>query len=211
MTGFSHIRGNVMLRIFGTLSTGQKLLGMTVALAMGSVLGAGVYAYFPTATNQGYMPTQPIPFSHKIHAGDNKIDCKYCHVAAEKSRHASVPAMNICMNCHMVVKTDSPYIQKLHEYYNAGKPIEWVRIHELPDHVFFNHQRHVKKGVSCETCHGDVKSMDVVYQSEKLTMGWCIECHRGRSTPRKVISDISGDGDNSRTAVAPDNCNTCHY
>jgi hypothetical protein len=126
----------------------------------------------------GYSPEQPIPFSHKLHAGDNQIPCLYCHVNADKSRHATVPSMNVCLNCHSVVKADSPYIIKLKEMYKEGKPIEWVKVHDQPDFVFFNHKRHILRGVACETCHGDVKQMSRIEQAETLNMGFCINCHR---------------------------------
>lgn len=198
---------------------GARLLAGVVALTGLTVAGAVAYAVFPSASNQGYAPEQPIPFSHRLHAGVHKIDCRYCHVGVEKSRHASVPALNVCMNCHRVVKTDSPWIQKLQAHYNENKPIEWVRIHELPDHVAFNHRPHVAKGISCETCHGDVQSMDKVVQKAPLTMGWCLDCHRGVSTPTSVLADIHKDllksGKNLNELrgqhVAPTNCSTCHY
>lgn len=138
---------------------------------------------------QSYAPTQPIPFSHKIHAGDHEIDCNYCHTGVRKAKHANIPSPNICMNCHTQVKKDSPWIAKIYEaidydpatgeYGENKKPIEWVRVHNLPDLVYFNHQQHVKVGgIDCETCHGPIKEMDVVYQYSPLTMGWCIDCHR---------------------------------
>lgn len=185
------------------------LLGVSVAGLVFTIVALGVY---PTASNQGYAPEQPIPFSHRLHAGQYKIECRYCHVGVTESRHATVPAMNVCMNCHRVVKVDSPHIQKLHEHYNSGKPIEWVRVHELPDFVFFNHKRHVAKGVSCETCHGDVRGMERVVQSAPLTMGWCMSCHRGETTPEHVLRGMGLEqGDDGRAPVAPTNCTTCHY
>lgn len=196
----------------GSLTLGQKSIGILIALIVLVFVGKTVYAIFPTASNQGYQPDQPIPFSHKIHAGDNKIDCQYCHVGARKSRHAGIPALNVCMNCHRVVKTESPHIQNLQEHYNSGKPVEWLRIHELPDIAFFNHRPHIDKGVSCETCHGDVKTMDKVYQAMPLTMGWCINCHRGNTTPKDVLKKIHPDvEDPTGLHVAPTNCSTCHY
>lgn len=201
-----------MIGIFGSLSMAQKIVGTVFASILLICLGIVGYIVFPTASNQGYAPEQPIPFSHKLHAGDYKIDCKYCHVSANKSRHATIPAMNVCMNCHKVVKTDSPHIQKLTQHFNEGKPIQWVRIHELPDFVFFNHKPHVNIGIACETCHGDVSSMEKVYQSSELTMGWCLDCHTGQTTPRNVLTKIHPDKKNPRNhPAAPINCTTCHY
>lgn len=189
----------------------QKLAATVLSIGALILIGAGVTA-FPTASNQGYDPVQPIPFSHKLHAGTHKIDCRYCHLGPDKSRHSTVPAMNVCMNCHSVVKTDSPWIQQIQKAYSEGRPIEWVRVHELPDFVFFNHKRHVNKGISCETCHGDVKSMDQVYQVSPLTMGWCLDCHRGVTTPGNILREAHpGVEDPRGMQVAPINCSTCHY
>ncbi len=195
-----------MVRISGT----QKKLGVAVFLAVSVFLIIGLFRYYPTASNQGYAPEQPIPFSHKLHAGDNKIDCKYCHSGVEKSRHATIPSLNVCMNCHVAVKTDSPYIKKMKKSFEDGKPIEWVRIHELPDYVYFPHKRHVAKGISCEECHGKVQEMNRVEQKSALTMGWCMECHRGQTTPRHVLKQVYPHMKEPKGPVAPVNCNTCH-
>lgn len=195
-----------MVGISGT----QKKFGIVLSVIVGMVLILGLTQYYPTASNQGYAPEQPIPFSHKLHAGDNKIPCMYCHSGAEKSRHATIPSLNVCMNCHNVVKTDSPLIQKVRAAYDSGKPIEWVRVHELPDYVYFPHKRHVAKGVSCEACHGNVKEMDRVEQKGALTMGWCMECHRGQTTPKEVLKTVYPHMKNPQGPVAPVSCNTCH-
>lgn len=195
-----------MVRISGT----QKKLGVALLLIAAVLVVSLVVRYFPTASNQGYAPEQPIPFSHKLHAGDNKIACLYCHAGAEKSQHATIPSVNVCMNCHSVVKVDSPYIQKIKKAYTEGKPIEWIRVHELPDYVYFPHKRHVAKGVSCETCHGNVKEMERIEQKSALTMGWCMECHRGQSTPKDVLMKVYPGVKNPHGPVAPVNCSTCH-
>lgn len=195
-----------MVRISGT----QKTLGIAFLLALGVLAILAVGVYFPSASNQGYAPEQPIPFSHKLHAGINKIDCQYCHSSAQKSRHASIPSVSTCMNCHRVVKVGSPHIQKIHKAYNEGKPIEWIRIHELPDFVYFPHKRHLAKNIACETCHGDVKQMERVEQKSALTMGWCMECHRGETTPKHVLKQAYPNMKHPKGPVAPINCNTCH-
>jgi hypothetical protein len=193
------------------ISETQKKLGVGLALVALIVLAVGAAEYYPTASNQGYAPEQPIPFSHKLHAGDNKIPCLYCHSGAEKSRHATVPSVNVCMNCHTVVKTESPHIQKIQKAYAENQPIEWVRVHELPDYVYFPHKRHVAKGVACETCHGNVKAMERIEQHGALTMGWCMECHRGETTPRDVMARIHPElKPGERAPVAAVNCTTCH-
>lgn len=142
---------------------------------------------------QGYAPEQPINFSHKIHAGIHKIDCQYCHDGARRSKHAVIPAVNTCMNCHKAIQgeteTAQTEIAKIYEaagwdvneqkYTGDGKPVEWVRIHNLPDHAYFNHAQHVVAGgVECQTCHGPIEEMEVVEQYSPLSMGWCINCHR---------------------------------
>lgn len=143
---------------------------------------------------QGYEPDQPIWFSHKIHAGINQIDCKYCHVGVERGKQATIPSVNICMNCHRSIRSGPvtgsnelakvfaaagyDTIQQTYSLESTG-PIEWIRVHNLPDHVYFNHQQHVKVGkIECQTCHGPVEEMDVLKQHAPLSMGWCMDCHR---------------------------------
>ncbi len=128
---------------------------------------------------QGYAPTQPIAFSHKLHAGFYEIDCKFCHSGVEKGKSAVIPSANVCMNCHGEIRRGSPEIQKIYNAIENNEPIQWVRIHNLPDLSYFNHSQHVKVGgIECETCHGNIKEMEVVQQVSLLTMGWCINCHR---------------------------------
>lgn len=193
-------------------SAGSKAL-IILAVLLVVIFGAGALAYvFPSASNQYYAPEQPIPYSHKLHAGDLKIPCLYCHVGADESQHAGVPPMNVCMNCHSVVAADSPHIQKLKQLYEEGKPIEWVRIHNLPDFVYFPHYRHVNKGVSCETCHGEISEMEKVYQAKPLTMGWCLDCHQGETTPKEVLKRIHPEVKDARgMPVATVTCSACHY
>ena len=128
---------------------------------------------------KGYAPKQPIAYSHKLHAGQYKIDCNYCHTGAQKGKNATIPAANICMNCHGVIKKESPEIQKIYAAIENNQPIEWIRVHNLPDLAYFNHAQHVNVGnVQCQTCHGEIQKMEVVEQRTSLTMGWCIDCHR---------------------------------
>lgn len=166
---------------------------------------------------QGYQPEQPIYYSHKVHAGVNKISCLYCHTGAQDSKHATIPSVNVCMNCHMAVKeyTGEPIkredgttvdanaeIQKLYKYAGwnpdtktydkVGKPIEWVKIHNLPDFVYFNHSQHVRVGqIACQTCHGEIQNMNEVAQFADLSMGWCVNCHR---TTNVQFNDDKGHG-----------------
>ena len=148
---------------------------LVVALAAKNVID-GLYT---VGVQQGYAPTQPIPFSHELHAGQYEIDCQYCHTGVEIAKSANIPSVNICMNCHSNIKTESPQIQKLYAAQESGKPIEWVRVHNLPDLAYFNHSQHVAVGeIACQTCHGEIQEMEVVQQFAPLTMGWCIDCHR---------------------------------
>ena len=152
------------------------IITMIFVAVIGKTVVDGLYT---VGVQQGYAPTQPIAFSHQLHAGQYEIDCQYCHTGVEISKSANIPSVNICMNCHSAIKTESPEIQKLYTAMEENKPIEWVRIHNLPDLAYFNHAQHVKVGgVECQTCHGPIEDMDVVYQYSSLTMGWCIDCHR---------------------------------
>ena len=196
-----------MLRI----SEKQVKLALALALPLVVIALGGVAWVFPSASNQGYAPEQPIPFSHKLHAGTNKIACQYCHVGIERSKHATVPALNVCMNCHRVVKTDSPWIKTITAAFNEGKPIEWIRVHELPDFVYFPHKRHIAKGIACEVCHGNVKEMDRIEQFAPLNMGFCMDCHRGSTAPRDLLQATYPGMKNPHGPVAPVNCSTCHH
>jgi hypothetical protein len=158
----------------------------------------------------GYHPDQPIPFSHKLHAGDRKIPCQLCHSAARRSITAGVPPLSTCMGCHKLIKTDSPHIKKIKEKFDKNEPMEWVKVHDLPDYVRFSHRIHVNaknhKGepmLACQDCHGAVEKTETAEQWAPLHMGWCIECHSRVKEPAK-------DGKPAVTN-APVTCNTCHY
>ena len=128
-------------------------------------------------------PIQPINFSHKIHATDNEIPCQQCHIYARRSRSSGVPPVQRCMGCHATVRTDSPEIKKLHAYWNEQKPIPWVKIHNVPDYVYFPHKRHIRRGIKCQECHGPVETMARVRREAPLTMGWCLGCHMKKNPP----------------------------
>ena len=157
--------------------------------------------------NDGYQPEQPIPFSHKVHAGDYGIDCRYCHTGVEVSRHSTLPSLSICMNCHQSVKTNSPWIKKITEAYYENKPIAWQKVHLLPDFVKFSHFHHIKAGTECTTCHGAIENMEEVSQVKTLSMGWCLNCHRQSPKEKKVLKELKKGGHQQ----APINCSTCHY
>lgn len=130
-------------------------------------------AFFP-----GTTPAQPIDFSHRIHAGENEIPCQYCHMQARRSISAGVPSVNKCINCHNEIATDRPQIRKVMNYWENKEPIPWIKVHDLPDFVYFPHKRHIKAGVECQTCHGPVETMDVVTRMAPVHMGECLACHK---------------------------------
>lgn len=136
----------------------------------------------PVERGRGHAPQQPINFSHVLHVQKNKMECQYCHWSVAKASFAAIPEVESCMGCHKFVKTDFPEIKKLKEYADKGQPIPWVKVHVMPDHVNFNHKRHVKAGVACHECHGLVPKMPVVERVSSMKMGWCVECHRQKGT-----------------------------
>jgi hypothetical protein len=197
----------------------RGIVGVVVGLAL---LYAGVQSVMAVGLTQGYQPTQPIAFSHKIHAGENNINCAYCHTSVYKGKSANIPSANICMNCHSQIKTESPEIKKIYRAIERKQPIQWVRVHNLPDLAYFNHSQHTQVGgIQCQTCHGPIQNMEVVYQYSALTMGWCINCHR--ETPLNTKGNAYYDNlvklhDKSNNAVpftvssnGGTECSKCHY
>lgn len=147
-----------------------------------SVLLVGGLWYLWYST--GPAPVQPIAFPHTVHAGVLQIHCTYCHIFADRARSASAPPLEICMGCHKTIATDREEIRKLRRYYEEKRPIEWKRVYALPDFIYFSHKRHVKAGVACSMCHGDVANMKRVRRVNELIMGWCVSCHRVRGASR---------------------------
>ena len=162
---------------------------------------------------KGYAPDQAIPFSHKIHAGENKIDCQFCHVTVERSIHASVPDTATCMRCHQDVAPDSPSIQFLRSSYEQGLPLHWNKVNDLPDHVKFSHKPHIAQGISCATCHGEVEKMEKIKVDTAFNMGWCVNCHReySKKLQAKPIGKSSGSILGNNETVHLTECSTCHY
>lgn len=182
----------------------NQFLVLVSAIILLLASGYFVYGFFmQVGIDQGYQPIQPIHYSHKIHAGDNQVDCNYCHSSARTSKQAGIPSLNVCMNCHVTIgevaesTATAEYskefydneIAKLYDavgwdpetlsYTGETKPVKWIRIHNLPDFAYFNHSQHVSvAGIDCQNCHGPIQEMEVVYQDAPLTMGWCIDCHR---------------------------------
>ena len=136
---------------------------------------------------------QPVQFSHKHHVGDDGIDCRYCHTTVETAASAGIPATKTCMNCHSQLFANSPYLEIVRESWRSGQPIKWVRVHDLPDFVYFNHSIHVNKGVGCSTCHGRVDQMPLMWNVASLNMEWCLECHRNPENfirPKDKITEM---------------------
>lgn len=158
---------------------------------LGGVAAAGITYYAtPKYTRVGYQPVQPVPFEHSLHAGQLGIDCRYCHASVEKSATSSVPAAQTCMNCHSIIKTQSPLLEVVRQSYATGEPVPWVKIHANPDYVYFNHSVHVNRGVSCVECHGKVNEMQVVHQAQPHSMSWCLDCHRDPAARIREPADV---------------------
>ena len=182
------------------------------------------YGVSPEAIRIGYQPEQPVPYSHALHVGQLGLDCRYCHNTVERSSHSAIPPVATCMNCHKSIHPDSKLLLPIREAFSGDKPVEWVRVHDLPDYVYFNHSAHVTRGVGCESCHGRVDQMEVVKQVRPLTMAWCLDCHRHPTPhlrpPEKVTEmgyeppgDLLSMGlkvKKQNNINPPTNCSTCH-
>jgi hypothetical protein len=213
---------------FQALSENAKSLAANSAVKTGVIvlvllLGgkATIDAAYGVGLQQGYAPEQPIKFSHKLHAGEYQINCNYCHTGVYEGKGANVPSANICMNCHNAIKRESPEIQKIYSAIEKNEPIQWVRVHNLPDLAYFNHSQHTNVGaLECKSCHGEIEKMEVVEQRSSLTMGWCIDCHRqtdvnskGNAYYDKLVEVHNKD---SKTPLKVQNiggleCSKCHY
>lgn len=208
--------------------------GIKLALAVGLLAGPAyavvvvLYGFSPQATDVGYMPQQPVPYSHALHVGKLGLDCRYCHTTVEEAAHAAVPPTQTCMNCHTQIKgrddLQTARIKPILDSHQTGDPIHWVRIHDLADFAYFNHSAHVNRGVGCVSCHGRVDHMEVVFQHEHLSMQWCLDCHREPfkhlRPPDKVTQmdwQPPGDAVEFGRKIAetynirpPTDCSTCH-
>jgi hypothetical protein len=186
-----------MPQIFGRASNTVARVtfyGAAIVLAMAFYVW-GMVVNSPYSTEVGVVREQGVPFSHEHHVGGLGIDCRYCHTSVEKSAFAGIPSTEICMHCHSQIWRDSPLLEPVRESYRTGKPLEWRRVHDLPDFVFFNHSIHVAKGIGCESCHGRVDRMPLTWKTETLYMEWCLDCHREperqmRSTDQIVQFDV---------------------
>lgn len=198
--------------VFGVLS----LMGIAFIIIVAILYDNAQYV----GSQQGYAPEQPIPFDHEIHAGQHEIDCQYCHTDVETSKHANIPAVGVCMNCHDEggIKTDHPDVQKVIEAYNNDEPIEWERVHNIADHAFFSHAQHVNVAeLDCESCHGQVEEMPKVEQVEDMTMAWCIDCHRETEVDldneyyTETFDFLEGHEELTISELGGTDCSSCHY
>jgi hypothetical protein len=180
-----------MSKIFPKSANALPLQILIFLGILGGVAAAGINYYAtPKYTRVGYQPVQPVPFEHSLHAGQLGIDCRYCHAGVEKSGTSSVPAAQTCMNCHSAIKTQSPLLEVVRQSYQTGDPVPWVKIHAVPDYVYFNHSVHVNRGVSCVECHGKVNEMKVVHQDQPHSMSWCLDCHRNPAARIRLPEDV---------------------
>jgi Zn ribbon nucleic-acid-binding protein len=183
-----------------------------------------VVARSPYVTEAGVIREQPVPFSHKHHVGDVGLDCRYCHTSVEQSSFAGIPPTKVCMNCHSQLWTDSPMLEPVRVSFRTGKPLQWTRVHNLPDFVYFDHSIHVYKGIGCVTCHGRVDEMPLMWRENTLLMEWCVNCHRHPEQyvrPRQEVFAMDWQPPADRAALAKawmvrqhvqskTDCYTCH-
>lgn len=203
----------------------RSLNFLPLALAVGAggagavVTGAIWYYFSPKNLQVGYAPEQPIPYSHKLHADELGIDCRYCHSNVERSQEAQVPPTETCMGCHAVVKKESPKLAPLRDSWSTGNPVPWIRVHKLPDHVYFDHSAHLTAGVGCSSCHGRIDKMEVVRLDKPIAMGWCLECHRDPAPnlrPKDQLTNMSWQKGSDSEPLAsadvhpPQYCSGCH-
>ncbi len=192
--------------------------------ALGSVVFFISYFGSPEFTDVGYRPEQPVHYSHKLHVGELGMDCRYCHTSVEKSHEAIIPPTETCMNCHSVVDVESEELALVRESWETGKPIEWIRVHMLPDYAYFDHSVHVNAGVGCVSCHGRVDQMEVVMQIEPLSMSWCLDCHRNPGPHIRPLNQVTNmawvppEGHDllvekyikDKNISPPEDCTACH-
>lgn len=200
----------------------KLLIGLILTV---NVIIFGIWYYFsPEFTDVGYAPKQPVPYSHQIHVQKLGLDCQYCHTSVWVSKQANVPPTQTCMNCHSQIKTDSEKLAPIRESWETGEAVEWVRVHNLADYAYFNHAAHVNVGVGCESCHGRIDQMEVVYQAEPLSMSWCMDCHRNPEQYLRPIEEVTTMGYKAENQFLlgaelvkknnvspPQYCQGCHY
>ncbi len=188
------------------------------------VVGFIWYYGSPEYTDVGYRPKQPVQYSHKLHAGDLGIDCRYCHSTVESGPVAIIPPTQTCLNCHTIIRKDSEKLQPIRVSWETKQPVEWIRVHNLPDYAYFNHSAHLTAGVGCESCHGNVSQMEIVSQVKPLSMSWCLDCHRNPDMhlrpveevtqmdwkPRADQLEFAAKVKNEKNITPPVDCSGCH-
>jgi hypothetical protein len=190
-----------------------------------SAIVLGIWYWLsPKYTDVGYQPGQQVPFSHKLHAGDLGMDCRYCHNTVERAAYAAIPPTQTCMNCHHLILKSSPKLAPIRASFASGKPMEWIKVHMLPDYAYFDHSIHLAAGVGCRSCHGRVDQMKVVHQTRPMSMAWCLECHREpwphlrppdqvtnmKWDPKRSGYDPKNDASRPRQPDPPVHCSGCH-
>lgn len=200
------------------------LLGAVLGSVPLYLTGLVWYGASPETVAVGYQPEQPVPYSHALHAGELGLDCRYCHNTVEQAAMAAIPPTETCMNCHQRVKTASTKLEPIRQSFASGQPVEWTKVHDLPDYAYFNHSAHVTRGVGCVSCHGRVDQMEVVHQEKPLSMAWCIECHRAPEEvlrPPSEVTNMRWQPPEDQLAFGaklreqgninpPTDCSTCH-
>ena len=204
---------------------------LPIVAALGVAVGGGVatfvvvYYFSPRNLQVGYAPEQPDPYSHRLHAGELGMDCRYCHANVETSFEAMIPPTQSCMGCHTLVRPESARLQAVRDSWASGDPVQWVRVHNLPDHAYFDHSVHLAAGVGCVTCHGRIDRMEVVRLEQPISMSWCLDCHRDPLPglrPTSRITDMEWSREDATEserqeirgllarALPPENCSGCH-
>jgi len=208
-----------------------RIAASAILLAIAAAITLSAYLFRPERADTGYQPKQPVPYSHKLHAGNLGLDCRYCHTTVETSSFANIPPTKTCMNCHSEIWLTSPTLEPVRASFRNNTSIRWTRVHDLPDFVYFNHSIHINKGIGCESCHGRVDRMPLTWQQNSLQMEWCLDCHRHPEEhvrPREFITTMgyqpgvpSGPGQEEmgrrlvkeyqiQDARTLTSCSTCH-
>ena len=199
---------------------------IAILLLLGVVVAGITYYATPKYTRVGYQPKQPVDFDHSLHVNQLGMDCRYCHTYVDRSEHSNVPAASVCMNCHNQVLSGDDKLAPIRESFESGDPVQWVKIHDTPDYVYFNHAVHVNRGVSCVECHGQVNEMETVYQAKSLSMAFCLECHENPENfirPLDKVYDLDWEAGSQEAQLEmgetfvhdwdvkpPQSCSGCH-
>jgi len=217
-----------MAQIFHPSSNVIAKVSIVAVVGLLPLLGVAVYAFNMTyVVNLNVPLQQPVEFSHKHHLADDGIDCRFCHTSVEKSAFAGLPSTQTCMTCHSQIWKDSPLLAPVRESFRTGKPIQWARVHDLPDFTYFNHSIHIAKGVGCVTCHGQLDEMPITQKVNVMSMAWCVECHRNPAPnlrPADKVFDLNWKPDGDQTlqgkalvnnyhimgSFQMTNCSICH-